>query len=131
MPISVVTVSKQKKCKPFILQVMVYIPEDGYKFEVAVERGCSGQNDSIWKIVFDLYKKKANGTDFDQIVHVSYRGLTAKENAAIAGMINGVQEAQVDTLVDEVHPATLEFADEPTPASKRKVHRAMQKVANP
>jgi hypothetical protein len=130
MPANVVAVQGRKKCKPFILEVMVYSPHSGYKFEVSVERGCSAQNDSIWKIVFDLYKKKLTGNDFDQIVHVSYRGLNAQENAKIAGMIDGVSEDQVDALVDKVHPAAVAFSKDPSSTNKAKVEAAMQKVAN-
>ncbi|HEV2834058.1 MAG TPA: hypothetical protein VGW58_02010, partial [Pyrinomonadaceae bacterium] len=39
----------QKKCKPFIFEVMVYSPEAGYKAQVQVERGCTPTNDSVWK----------------------------------------------------------------------------------
>jgi hypothetical protein len=28
----------EKKCKPFLMEVMVFSPEAGYKFEVLVER---------------------------------------------------------------------------------------------
>ena len=69
--ISVVPVGA-KKCKPFVLQVMVFSPESGFKFEVLVEKDCSASNDPIWKLVLDLYKKQATGSDFDQIVHVSF-----------------------------------------------------------
>ena len=64
---SVVKIGR-KKCRPFNLQVMVYAPESGYKAEIIVERGCTASNDSIWKFVFDLFKKKATGDGFDQLV---------------------------------------------------------------
>ena len=85
-----------KKCKPFIFEVMVYSPEAGYKAEIVVERGCTPTNDSVWKFVFDLYKKKAAGDGFDQLVHVSYRALSAQENVAVVGMIDGMSDAQAD-----------------------------------
>src|SRR5215208_3337005 len=89
-----------KKCKPFIFEVMVYSPEAGYKAQVQVERGCTPTNDSVWKFVFDLYKKQATGDGFDQLVHVSYRALTKEENTAVIGMIDGMTDAQADKLPD-------------------------------
>ena len=78
-----------KKCKPFILEVMIYSPKSGYKADVVVERGCTADNSSVWKFVFDLYKKNAAGT-FDQLIHVSYRGLTPAENARLFGAATAV-----------------------------------------
>ena len=69
-----------KQCKPFSFEVMVYTPEAGYKAQIVVERGCTPTNDSIWKFVFDLYKKQATGTGFDQLVHVSCRASGCRES---------------------------------------------------
>lgn len=120
---SVVTVGK-KKCKPFIIEVMVFSPESGYKIEVLIERACTPENDSIWKVVFDLYKEKANGNGFDQLVHVSYRGKTQEENQKIIKTLDGVNDAQADVLIDEVFPASKNFAANPTDENKQKVANA-------
>jgi hypothetical protein len=125
---SVVSVGK-KKCRPFILDVMVYSPESGYKVVISIERGCTAGNDSIWKFVFDLYKKQSKGTDFDQLVHVSYKGLNAQENAAIAGMVDGLSDDQADKLPD-LHTATKRFSDNPTQANQVAVTNAAQTVVN-
>lgn len=125
---SVVIVGR-KKCKPFLIEVMVFSPEAGFRFEVAVERECTPENDSIWKIVFDLYKQKASGVGFDQIVHVSYRGKSAEENRGIARMVDGVSPGQASVIVDEVFPATKKFGANPTEASKAVVAEASRKVA--
>ncbi|MEA2203682.1 MAG: hypothetical protein QOE77_458 [Blastocatellia bacterium] len=117
---NVVKTTGPKKCKPFIFEVMVYSPEAGYKAEIVVERGCTATNDSVWKFVFDLYKKKAVGDGFDQLVHVSYRALTQKENAEVVGMIDGLTDAQADALPD-LHEAAKEFHDNPTPENKTNV----------
>ena len=45
--ISVVPVTG-KVCKPFLLEVMVFSPESGFKFKVIVERSCSPEADEIW-----------------------------------------------------------------------------------
>src|SRR5215211_2347699 len=109
----------QKKCKPFNFEVMVYSPEAGYKAQIVVERGCTATNDSVWKFVFDLYKKNAAGA-FDQLVHVSYRALTKEENAAVVGMIDGLTDAQADQL-PALHQASKDFADAPTDDTKAAV----------
>ena len=117
----------QKKCKPFIFEVMVYSPEAGYKAQVQVERGCTPTNDSVWKFVFDLYKKQATGDGFDQLVHVSYRALTKEENTAVIGMIDGLTDAQADKL-PALHAASKTFSDTPTPDTKTQVLSAAKDV---
>ena len=109
-----------KKCKPFIFEVMVYSPEAGYKAEITVERGCTPTNDAVWKFVFDLYKKQATGTGFDQLVHVSYRALNQQENAAVIGMIDGLTDAQADAL-PALHDAAKTFSDNPSPDNQKAV----------
>lgn len=113
-----------KKCKPFIVEVMVFSPESGYKIEVSVERACTATNDAIWKVVFDLYKKKAQGDGFDQLVHVSYKGKDPEENKKIQKTLHGVNADQADALADEVFPASKQFADQPTAENKAAVAAA-------
>jgi len=119
----------QKRCRPFLLQVMVFSPEAGYKFEVVVEKGCTPENDAIWKLVFDLYKQKRDG--FDQIVHVSFRAGTADESEGIKRMaLEGVSDKQADLLTGPVYDAAkaLEEVPAPTPEHKQKIRAAMSKV---
>jgi hypothetical protein len=126
---SVVKVGR-KRCRPFLLQVMVFSPEAGYKFEVVVEKGCTPENDPIWKLVFDLYKKNKDG--FDQIVHVSFRAGTDQESEGIKRMaLEGVSDKQADLLTGPVYDAakTLEGVSTPTPQHKEKIRTAMSKVA--
>ena len=118
-----------KKCKPFILEVMIYSPKSGFKADVVVERGCTADNSSVWKFVFDLYKKNAAGTGFDQLIHVSYRGLTPAENAAIAGMIDGMTDAQTNQL-PALNAASEAFNNAPTPANQAAVSQAAKNVVN-
>ncbi len=127
---SVVTIAG-KVCNPFLLEVMVFSPEAGYKFKVSVERSCSPQADAIWKLVFDLFRVKNNNEV--QLVHVSFTTGTPVEQKAVQLMASeGVKPAQADVLVDEVHPAAKAIAGvpKPTPAQKKRVHDAMQKVVN-
>lgn len=116
-----------KVCRPFLLQVMVFSPESGYKFEVVVERQCSPENDPIWKLVFDLYKKEAG--EFVQIVHVSFTAGAPAEQQAISQMAsNGVSQAQSRALAAKVFPATKKLAgvSAPSEALKKEVREAMR-----
>jgi hypothetical protein len=129
--ISVVPIGA-KKCKPFVLQVMVFSPESGFKFEVLVEKDCSPQNDPIWKLVFDLYKKQATGSDFDQIVHVSFTsGSTAEQKGVQSMVTQGVASGQADALTNDVYPAAkdLDGVQRPTDQQKQALHQAMSKAA--
>lgn len=128
--ISVVAVGK-KKCKPFILEVFVASPEAGYKFELIVEKICTSANEALWKLVFDLSKKNAQGV-YEQIVHVSYKPTTPEEQRGVETLATepvSVETARV--LRKEVHPAAkaVEGASEPTPAQQKKLRDAMSKVA--
>jgi hypothetical protein len=114
--LSVVPIGK-KVCRPFVLNVMVFAPEVGFKFEVAVEKSCTADADALWKLVFDLYKRNADEA-FDQIVHVSYKADTPIEARAIENTAAlGVSAAQADGLINRVHPAVkaLEGAAMMTP----------------
>jgi hypothetical protein len=128
--ISVVPVGA-KKCKPFVLQVMVFSPESGFKFEVLVEKDCSASNDPIWKLVFDLYKKQATGSDFDQIVHVSFTSGSTAEQQGVQSMVSqGVSSGQADVITNKVYPAAkaLDGVQNPTDQQKQVLHQAMSEA---
>lgn len=125
---SVVPITK-KICKPFLLEVMVFSPEAGYKFKVDVERSCSPQADPIWKLVFDLYRV-TNGQEI-QIVHVSFTAGVPVEQEAVQSMAtDGVTEAQSDVLINKVHPAVkaIEGVSSPSDAQKKSIHDAMHEA---
>ena len=127
--ISVVPIGK-KKCKPFVLNVMVFAPEPGFKFEVLVEKSCTPKADPLWKLVFDLYKKKKTGDGFDQIVHVSYTQGDPVEAEGIQNTaIDGVNDEQSDKLITRVHPRVkkLENAKDMTPAEFEKAKADIKK----
>ena len=120
-----------KICKPFLLDVMVFSPEAGFKFHVSVERDCTPTADAIWKIVFDLYKVVAGSPDV-ALVHVSFTSGTPVEQKAVQGMVNGVKPAQADILVKKVYPATKAVVgnQNPTAAQKQAIHDAMSQAVN-
>jgi hypothetical protein len=128
--ISVVPVGN-KICKPFLLEVMVFSPEAGYKFEVMVERSCTPEADAIWKIVFDLYRVTED--EEVQVVHVSFTTGTAVEQKAVQLMATeGVKPGQARILIEEVHPAAkaVEGVKKPTKKQKQALRDAMAEVVN-
>ena len=91
---------------------MVFAPSSGFKIEVKIERSCTPQAESIWKIVFDLYKKKPNSDAFTQLVHVSYTGGTTVEQQGLqTTAVDGINEDQADVVVTRVGPAVLSLKD--------------------
>jgi hypothetical protein len=121
-----------KICKPFLLDVMVFSPEAGFKFHVSVERDCTPTADAIWKIVFDLFKVVAGSPDV-ALVHVSFTSGTPVEQQAVQTMAaTGVKPAQADILIKNVYPATKAVVgnQNPTAAQKQAIHDAMSQVVN-
>jgi hypothetical protein len=136
-PLKVTSTVGPKTCKPFVLEVMVFAPASGFKVEVMIEKTCTPQAVAVWKIVFDLYKKQATGSAFDQLVHVSFTGGTPVEQKGIqATAANGINPKQADVLVNEVGPAVLQLKDHGTMAPddldalKKEVVAGSSKVAN-
>lgn len=139
--ISVVPVTASS-CQPFLLEVMVFSPEAGFKFEVTIERSCKKPTDTepakaVFKLVFDLYKKKKNSDEFDKIVHVSYTGENDVQQKKIESTAaNGVNPAQSKQLITEVHPTVkdAENIDDLPPNEaekvKAKVKKAMSKTVD-
>ena len=135
--LKVTTTTGPKKCKPFIIEVMVFAPASGFKIEVLIEKSCTPQADAIWKIVFDLYQKKKPTDPFVQLVHVSFKGGTPVEQKGIElTAANGINDRQADVLVNEAGPAVLELKDANTMSTqklnsiKEEVVTASSKVAN-
>ena len=129
-PLKITLTTGPKKCKPFELEVMVFAPASGFKIEVKIERSCTPTADAIWKIVFDLYKKKAGGNEFTQLVHVSYTGGTPVEQQGLqTTAIDGVNEDQADVIVTKVGPAVLSLKDAATmpPAELEKKKEIIRK----
>lgn len=139
--ISVVPVTASS-CQPFLLEVMVFSPEAGFKFKVEVERSCKKPTDSepakaVFKLVFDLFKRKKNSDEFDQIVHVSYTGENDVQQKKIQSMAGaGVNAAQSKQLITKVHPAVKEVENiAKMPAAeaekkKAKVKKEMSKTVD-
>jgi hypothetical protein len=120
-----------KVCKPFLLEVMVFSPESGFKFKVIVERSCTPEADDIWKLVFDLYKVEEGQET--QLVHVSFTTGTPTEQKAVQLMASeGVKPAQAAVIISEVHPAAKDIigVKKPTKKQKQRIHDAMAKAVS-
>ena len=128
--ISVVPIGK-KVCNPFLLEVMVFGPEAGYKFKVIVERSCTPEADALWKLVFDLFKVIEDKEV--QVVHVSFTTGTPVEQKAVQLMASeGVKPAQATILIEEVYPAAkaVEGVKKPTKKQKQQIHDPMAKTVH-
>lgn len=124
-----VTTTGSGNCNPFLLKVMIFSPEAGFKFDVSVQLTCSPTNDKTWHLIFNLYKKI--GTDFVQVVGVEFQAQTPAETGALETMSNqGVNVLQSRALRTKVHPAVKPLADghQPTDAETTKIHNAIQKA---
>lgn len=123
--------TKPKSCKPFLLNVMVMTPEANFKFEVMVEKACTSTNDAVWKLVFDLFKKK--GTELVQIVHVSFTAGSDDENKGLRrAALNGLTEGAVKALKTDVFPVAKAVAaagGTATPAQTAALNAGMSKAA--
>jgi hypothetical protein len=132
--IKVVPTTK-KLCKPFVLEVMVFSPESGFKFKVIVERSCTPKAEPLWKLVFDLFEIETEDGEITetQLVHVSFTTSTPVEAQAVQLMAaEGVKPAQAKILINEVHPAAkaVSGAKKPTEAQKKALKKSMQKVVS-
>jgi hypothetical protein len=121
-----------KKCKPFLLEVMVSPPQEGgFKFELTVEKGCTPANDATWRLVFDLYKEVSG--KFVQVAHVSFKAGSADEKKGIKDIaVNGITEKAADVATTDVLPPAKELADtdQADDALKQKLKQGMSRVAN-
>ncbi len=111
-----------RKCKPFLLRVMVFSPEAGYKFEIEVQLACTATNAEVWKLLFNLYKQK--GSDFVEIVSVEFVAGDPNEISKVAAISDdGLTRPQVRAFRDSVFPAVKATAgQQPTPDDQKKIH---------
>lgn len=122
MPTTVTTADAgiRESCTEFRLKVMIFSPEAGFKFDVTVQRKCFPTK---WLIIFNLFKKKATGSDFDQIVGVEFEAEKKEEIKAIETMSTaGVNVLQARAFRKKVYPR-VKAGDDPT-----KVHNEISKA---
>ena len=121
-----------KKCKPFLLRVMIFSPESGYKFTIEIQKACSSSNEAIWKLLFDLYKK-IDG-EFEEVVSVEFVAGDPNDIKKVAAITeDGMKRPQVRAFRDNVYPLVKPFADSgkpPSAADKKKIDASVQKAIN-
>lgn len=122
----------EKKCKPFMLRVMVFSPESGYKFTIEVQKACTDANEEVWKLLFDLYKKIDD--EFVELVSVEFVSGDPNDISKIAAITDeGMKRAQVRAFRDNVYPLVKPFADsgeKPDPAAQKEIDKAMKSALN-
>ncbi len=122
----------RKKCKPFLLRVMIFSPETGYKFTIEVQKACDSKNEAVWKLLFDLYKK-IDG-EFVEVVSVEFVAGDPNDIKKVAAITeNGMKRAQVRAFRDNVYPLVKPFGDSgkpPAAADKKKIDSAVQAAVN-
>ncbi len=130
MPTTITTGGK--KCKPFLLRVMVFSPESGYKFTIEIQKACTSQNEPVWKLLFDLYKKTA--TDFQEVVSVEFVAGDPNDITKIAAITeDGMNRSQVRAFRDNVYPLVKPFGDsgqKPNDDQKKKIDDSMKTAIN-
>lgn len=121
-----------KKCKPFLIRVMVFSPESGYKFTIEIQKACTSTNEAVWKLLFDLYKKFDNV--FEEVVSVEFVAGDPNDIDKIAAITEeGMTRAQVRAFRDNVFPLVKPLADsgkKPTDNEKKKIDETMKKAIN-
>ncbi len=128
MPSTTSITTGGKKCKPFLLRVMVFSPESGYKFTVEVQKACNDKNEEVWKLLFDLYKKI--NEEFVELVSVEFVSGDPNDIEKIAAVTDeGMKRAQVRAFRDNVFPLVKPFADsgkKPDAPTQKKIDAAMK-----
>jgi hypothetical protein len=121
-----------KKCKPFLIRVMVFSPESGYKFTIEIQKACTSQNEPVWKLLFDLFKKIDN--NFEEVVSVEFVAGDPNDIEKIAAVTEeGMTRAQVRAFRENVFPLVKPFGDtgkKPTEAERKKIDETLRKAIN-
>lgn len=127
MPSSVVVGGR--KCKPFLLRVMVFSPESGYKFNLEVQLACTAENEEVWKLLFTLNKKIDD--EFVEIVSVEFVAGDPNEIEKVAVISDeGLTRPQVRAFRDSVYPKVkpLEDGHQPTQEEEEHINTALKKA---
>lgn len=121
-----------KKCKPFLIRVMVFSPESGYKFTIEIQKACSSLNEPVWKLLFDLYKRIDE--QFVEIVSVEFVAGDPNDIEKIAAITDeGMKRPQVRAFRENVYSLVKPFGDagsKPTAAEKKKIDDSVKKAIN-
>ena len=132
MPSTTSITTGSKKCKPFLLRVMVFSPESGYKFTIEIQKACNSKNEPVWKLLFDLFKKIDN--EFVEIISVQFVAGDPNDIKKIAAITDeGMKKGQVRAFRDDVYPVVKPFGDsgkQPTAAEQKIIDDKMKNAIN-
>jgi len=121
-----------KKCKPFLLRVMVFSPESGYKFTIEIQKACTSKNEPVWKLLFDLFKKIDE--EFVEIISVQFVAGDPNDIAKISAITDeGMKKGQVRAFQKDVYPIVKPFGDAgkaPSAEEKALIDASMKKALN-
>jgi hypothetical protein len=122
----------EKKCKPFLLRVMIFSPESGYKFTIEVQKACNSKNEAVWKLLFDLYKKIEG--EFVELISVEFVAGDPNDIKKISAITSdGMKNAQVRAFRDNVFPLVKPFGDsgkQPSATEQKIIDDTMKKALN-
>ena len=122
----------KKKCTPFLIRVMVFSPETGYKFTIEIQKACSSKNEPIWKLLFDLFKKIEG--EFVELVSVEFVAGDPNDIKKIAAITDeGMKRPQVRAFRDNVFPLVKPFADngtKPNAEERKSINEAVKGAIN-
>ena len=111
---------------------MVFSPESGYKFIIEIQKACDSQNEPVWKLIFDLYKKVNN--DFVDLISVEFVAGDPNDINSVAAITeDGMKKAQVRAFRDNVYPLVKPFGDsgiKPNDADKKTIDDTLKKAIN-
>lgn len=131
MPVKAASVSSPAEvpCRGFTLEVKVFIPKQGFRFHVLVDKTCVN-NQPRWGLIFELDKKIDQ--EFVQIVYVEYKPKVddAETASAIEKMLQTkVTPEQVKIAKAEIVPIAMELegADTITTDQKRRLETASKR----
>jgi hypothetical protein len=133
MPIKARSVSpaEEAPCRGFTIEVKVFIPKQGFRFHVFVDKTCVN-NEPRWGLIFELDKKIDN--EFVQIVYVEYKP-KLDDGESVKGiekmLETGVTPAQVKIAKAELVPVVMELEGEETitPDQKKCMEAGSKKFA--
>lgn len=90
------------RCRPFNLEVLQLSPSPDLKAELQVEKACTPDGETIWKVVMDVYSRRKDGS-FEQLAHRSQRGGIESDSAAISSLASeGLKDEQLNLIGEQM-----------------------------
>lgn len=133
MPVKALSTSvgSEAPCRGFTLQVRVFIPKQGFRFRVIVDKTCVS-NQPRWGLTFVLEKKIDN--EFVEIVFVDYQP-KLDDTAAAQGiekmLETKVTQEQIKIAKEDIVPVAMELegASGITPDQKKRIEAGARRFS--